>query len=86
MHFRGTHLGNTWYVVYLKDIGTLLPKNSSKQKTCQILRKQVICDDLLLNCITAKKLEILNSTTALSQLISISLFLEGEGGWELAEQ
>ena len=23
---------------------------------------------------------------ALSQLISISLFLEGEGGWELAEQ
>ena len=24
--------------------------------------------------------------TALSQLISISLFLEGEGGWELAEQ
>ena len=26
------------------------------------------------------------SGTALSQLISISLFLEGEGGWELAEQ
>ena len=24
--------------------------------------------------------------TALSQLISISLFLEGEGGWELAKQ
>ena len=24
--------------------------------------------------------------SALSQLISISLFLEGEGGWELAEQ
>ena len=20
MHFRGTHLGNTWFVVYLKDI------------------------------------------------------------------
>ena len=26
------------------------------------------------------------SDSALSQLISISLFLEGEGGWELAEQ
>ena len=26
------------------------------------------------------------SGSALSQLISISLFLEGEGGWELAEQ
>ena len=26
------------------------------------------------------------SGAALSQLISISLFLEGEGGWELAEQ
>ena len=27
-----------------------------------------------------------DSPAALSQLISISLFLEGEGGWELAEQ
>ena len=26
------------------------------------------------------------SGSALSQLISISLFLEGEGGWQLAEQ
>ena len=26
------------------------------------------------------------SQAALSQLISISLFLEGEGGWELAKQ
>ena len=26
------------------------------------------------------------SSPALSQLISISLFLEGEGGWELAKQ
>ena len=30
--------------------------------------------------------QIMFSKAALSQLISISLFLEGEGGWELAEQ
>ena len=31
-------------------------------------------------------LYIMMTASALSQLISISLFLEGEGGWELAEQ
>ena len=54
MYFRGTHLGNTWFMVYLKDIyslGILLPKKVPKRKTCQILRKRVIFDYLLLNCI-----------------------------------
>ena len=53
--FRGTHLGNTWFMVYLKDIsllGILQPKKVPKQKTCQILRKRVICDYLLSKCIT----------------------------------
>jgi hypothetical protein len=43
---RGTHVGSTWFVVYLKGrhIGTLLPKKVPKQKTCPILRKWVIND------------------------------------------
>ena len=60
--FRGTHLGNTWFAVYMKDIQVYCYQKSSKQKTCQILRKRVICDYRLLNCITAKKFESLNST------------------------
>ena len=32
MHFRGTHLGNTWLVVLERHIGTLPPK-SSQAKT-----------------------------------------------------
>ena len=48
--------------LFERYIGILLPKKVPKQKTCQILRKRVICDYLLLKCITAKKFEILNST------------------------
>ena len=48
--------------LFERHIGTLQPKKVPKPKTCQILRKRVICDYLLLNCITAKKFEILNST------------------------
>ena len=49
-------------MVNLKDIGILLPKKVPKRKTCQILRKRGIFYSLLLNCITPKKFEILNST------------------------
>ena len=48
--------------LFERHIGTLPPKKVPKRKTCQILRKRVICDYLLLNCITAKIFEILNST------------------------
>ena len=59
--FRCTHLGNTWFIgLFERHIGILLPKKVPKQKTCQVLRKRVICDCLLLNCITAK-MEIQNS-------------------------
>ena len=62
MHFRGIHLGNMVCGLFERHIGTLPPKKVPKRKTCQILRKRVICDYLRLNCITAKKFEILNST------------------------
>jgi hypothetical protein len=62
---RGNHVGSTWFVVYLKGvyIGTLPPKKVPKQKTCPTPRKWVINDYSLLNCITAKKWEILYSIT-----------------------
>jgi hypothetical protein len=41
-----------------------IPQKVPKQKTCQTLRKWVISDYPLLNCITAKKCEILYSITA----------------------
>ena len=60
-----------------RHIGTLPPKKvPMKQKTCQILRKLVICDSLLLNCITAKRFEILNST--ITETTCIKFF-----AWEL---
>ena len=40
-----------------------LPQKVPKQKTCQTRRKWVISDYPLLNCITAKKCEILYSIT-----------------------
>ena len=58
-HPSGEHLV---YGLFERYIGILLPKKVPKQKTCQMLRKRVICDYLLLKCITAKKFEILNST------------------------
>ena len=42
------------YGLFERYIGILLPKKVPKRKTCQILRKRVICDYLLLNCITGK--------------------------------
>jgi hypothetical protein len=37
---RGTHVGSTWFVVYLKGIiGTLLPKKVPKQKNLPIAEK-----------------------------------------------
>ena len=48
--------------LFERHIGTLPPKKVPKRKTCQILRKRVICDYLLLNYITAKRFEVLNST------------------------
>ena len=47
--------------LFERHIGTLAPKKVPKRKTSLILRKRVICDYLLLNCITAKTFEILNS-------------------------
>ena len=58
-HPSGEHLV---YGLFERHISILLPKKVPKQKTCQVLRKRVICDYLLLNCITAKKIELLNST------------------------
>ena len=58
-HSSGDHLVCG---LFERHIGTLPPKKVPKRKTCQILRKRVICDYLLLNCITAKTFEILNST------------------------
>ena len=46
-----------------------------------LIKFQCVQDLLFLRIINSKQ-----SEPALSQLISISLFLEGEGGWELAEQ
>ena len=40
------------YGLFDRYIGILQPKKVPKQKTCQILRKRVICDYLLLKCIT----------------------------------
>ena len=52
---RGTNVGSTWFVVYLKGIiGTLLRKKFPSKKTCPLPRKWVINDYPLLNCITAK--------------------------------
>ena len=48
--------------LFERHIGILPLKKVPKRKTCQILRKQVICDYLLLNCITAKRFKILHST------------------------
>ena len=50
--------------LFERHIGTCIATKKVpklKRKTCQILRKRVICDYLLLNCITAKTFEILNS-------------------------
>ena len=44
-------------------IDAQLPQKVPKQKTCQTLRKWVISDYPLLNCITARKCEILYSIT-----------------------
>ena len=55
------------YGLFERLIGTLLPKNVPKPKTCPIPRKRLICDYLVLNCITvyaAKKREIFKSTIA----------------------
>jgi hypothetical protein len=47
-----------------------LPQKVPKQKTCQIPRKWVNSDYPLLNCITAKKCEILYSiTTKMTSII-----------------
>ena len=51
-HPSGEHLV---YGLLERYIGILLPKKVPKRNTCQTLRKRVICDYLLLNCITAKK-------------------------------
>ena len=40
------------YGLFERLIGALLPKKVPKPKTCPIPRKQLICDDLVLNCIT----------------------------------
>ena len=48
--------------LFKRHIAILLPKKVPKQKTCQILKKWVICDYLLLNYITGKKCKILCST------------------------
>ena len=47
--------------LFERHIGALPPKKFPKRKTCQILGKRVICDYLLLSCVTAKNVEILNS-------------------------
>ena len=60
--------------LFERHIGTLPPKKVPKRKTCQILRKWMICDYLLLNCITAKKFEILNSTITKTTCIMNSCF------------
>ena len=53
---RGTNVGSTWFVVYLKGIiGTLPPKKFPSKKTCPLPRKWAFNDYPLLNCITAKK-------------------------------
>ena len=31
MYFRGTHLGNTWFMVYLKDIYSYIGTKKSSQ-------------------------------------------------------
>ena len=50
------------YGLFERLIGTVLPKKVPKPKTCPIPRKRLICDYLVLNCITAKKREIFKST------------------------
>ena len=59
LHPSGEHL---LCGLFVRHIGTLLPKKFPKQKTCQIPRKRVICDYLLLNYITGKKCKISCST------------------------
>ena len=55
--------GEHWVCgIFERHIGVLLPKKVPKRKTCQILTKWGIFYYLLLNCIIAKKFEILNST------------------------
>ena len=48
------------YGLFERHIGTLQPKKVLKPKTCPIPRKQPICRYLILNCITARKCEILH--------------------------
>ena len=50
------------YGLFERHIGTLQPKKVPKPKTCPILRKQLIYRYVILNCITAKKCEILHWT------------------------
>ena len=63
MYFRATLLGNTWFVVYLKDINSYIAaKKSSQDKNFPNTEKT---DDLRLSFIKLyyrKKIEILNST------------------------
>ena len=49
VQFRCTHLGNTWFVVYLKDIWVHWDKKSSQAKNLPDKKKRVICDYLPLN-------------------------------------
>ena len=76
INFLATHLGNIWFVFYLKNIikdkkhkniknikTLIVTGKNPKQKTCQIRRKRLIFDDFnQLNCITARRFEILNRT------------------------
>ena len=64
----------------------ILQFNYGEKKPCKSSRgKKIACTKKLPNP-TPPPLKNLMVHPALSQLISISLFLEGEGGWELAEQ
>ena len=56
LHPSGKHLVCG---LFKRHIGTLLPKEVPKQKTCPIPRKRVICDYLLLNYITGKNVKFL---------------------------
>ena len=70
LHPSGEHL---LCGLFVRHIGTLLPKKVPKQKTCPIPRKRVICDYLLLNYITGKKYKISCSTiTKTSSIIKKS--------------
>ena len=45
------------YAVFERKVEMLLPKKVPKQKTCQIPRKPVICNYVLLNITTAKNIK-----------------------------